>query len=496
MLKVGKIHGLLTRKRRLSSKGTLPGPSRPRFVAQGDGSLFVAQGELISLAGHMRSAGCRLPSLASSAEKEAYAKVAVAGSKVVAQKAKVAALEVERDRHIRRASCIARRDIEQRPHRSSERAQGRGPNHRRRACSLKEIEGDCEDLVALAAVPDWSISELDLPQISEDSVDQVGGSYSYRISITFRNIFVSLFFGILFAHIVEIRRGLDLYKALLCLRIYHSALLNFVFACQGNMASRRSNPHDSDRVQTRTGSVNTEHIRSGDVSEALTEVLREETRHPRASAQEVKGLEGEKSASRVKSSSPTGLEGRDRPPKKAKTNGSDHRLGVLGEAAVAKPFHWQFSHSKDFPITDDPVSVTHLVRHFKRFSSRGYVNMAVAHAKPMEANNAFAATLEKCLQDVPRSGEIYKIKKVVRELKLAKVESSANKFSDDLRRATYDAKKALAYSYLDVLVSLKEKWEKKKAATDCETRLRDVCGFFKRLVWHESSIFPEANWKC
>ncbi|KAF2593558.1 hypothetical protein F2Q70_00042443 [Brassica cretica] len=31
----------------------------------------------------MRSAGCRLPSLASSAEKEAYAKVAVASSKVM-----------------------------------------------------------------------------------------------------------------------------------------------------------------------------------------------------------------------------------------------------------------------------------------------------------------------------------------------------------------------------------------------------------------------------
>ncbi|KAF2562940.1 hypothetical protein F2Q70_00014401 [Brassica cretica] len=86
------------------------------------------------------------------------------------------------------------------------------------------------------------------------------------------------------------------------------------------MASRRSNPHDSDRVQTRTGSANAERIRSGDVSEALTEVLREETRLPRASTQEAKDLEGEKSVARVKSSSPTGLEGRDRPPKKAKTN--------------------------------------------------------------------------------------------------------------------------------------------------------------------------------
>ncbi|WZZ58119.1 hypothetical protein YC2023_058226 [Brassica napus] len=71
-----------TSKRRRSSKGALPGLSRPRFVPEGDGSLFAAQGDLISLAGRMRSAGCRLPSLASSAEKEAYAKVAVASSRV------------------------------------------------------------------------------------------------------------------------------------------------------------------------------------------------------------------------------------------------------------------------------------------------------------------------------------------------------------------------------------------------------------------------------
>ena len=36
----------------------------------------------------------------------------------------------------------------------------------------------------------------------------------------------------------------------------------------------------------------------------------------------------------------------------------------------------------------------------------------------MEANNEFAATLEKRLQDVPCSDELNEIKKVVRELKL------------------------------------------------------------------------------
>ena len=126
-------------------------------------------------------------------------------------------------------------------------------------------------------------------------------------------------------------------------------------------------------------------------------------------------------------------------------------------------------------------------------------------------------------QDVPRSDELYEIKKAIRELNLclkmtqdrerakaaqlaaakklgnqaaslkarlrvvsnerksaleqvsfleAKIESSASKFADDLRRATHDAKKALADNYLDVLRSPKEK--KKKAAANCETHLKEV----------------------
>lgn len=41
---------------------------------------------------------------------------------------------------------------------------------------LKEMEKDCEGLVALAAVSDWSIFGLGLPQVSEDLVDQARGS--------------------------------------------------------------------------------------------------------------------------------------------------------------------------------------------------------------------------------------------------------------------------------------------------------------------------------
>ena len=49
----------------------------------------------------------------------------------------------------------------------------------------------------------------------------------------FRNIFVSLSFEIFFAWVVEIRRGLDPYKALLCSGTYHSVSFNFVLFVNG-----------------------------------------------------------------------------------------------------------------------------------------------------------------------------------------------------------------------------------------------------------------------
>ncbi|KAG2284758.1 hypothetical protein Bca52824_055978 [Brassica carinata] len=214
----------------------------------------------------MRSAGCRLPSLASSVEKEAYAKVAVASSRVmeafieyvvvmdghvmasrndkeiesigseikrlskeleatkregkkdsekiealtedwrrihlenkalmtqmVAQKARIAVLEVERDWDIRRASRIARRAIATRYREILESLKDKWRSKKKEVSAeiqlqevianidllnelkdggltvdaeltrLKEMEGDCEDLIASAVMSDWSISELDLP---------------------------------------------------------------------------------------------------------------------------------------------------------------------------------------------------------------------------------------------------------------------------------------------------------------------------------------------
>ncbi|XP_013751556.1 uncharacterized protein LOC106453906 [Brassica napus] len=127
-------------------------------------------------------------------------------TQVVAQKAKVAALEVERDQDIRRASHIARRDIEQQYREILGSLKVKWTNKKKEVSAeiqlqevtanidllnelkdggltvdaelarLKEVERDCEDLVASATVLNWSISELDLPQIFEDSVDQIGGS--------------------------------------------------------------------------------------------------------------------------------------------------------------------------------------------------------------------------------------------------------------------------------------------------------------------------------
>ncbi|KAF2600942.1 hypothetical protein F2Q68_00008709 [Brassica cretica] len=121
-------------------------------------------------------------------------------------KARIAALEVERDRDVRRASRIARRDIAGKYREVLESLKGRRASKKKEVSAeirlrevtanidllnelkdggltvdaelprLKEIEGDCEGLVALAALPDWSISELDLPQVSDDSTNQVGGS--------------------------------------------------------------------------------------------------------------------------------------------------------------------------------------------------------------------------------------------------------------------------------------------------------------------------------
>ncbi|KAL0854549.1 hypothetical protein Bca101_059701 [Brassica carinata] len=172
------------------------------------------------------------------------------------------------------------------------------------------------------------------------------------------------------------------------------------------------NLRDFEKVRHRAGGVGSERIRSGDVSEALTEVLLEDIRFPPQSySKDGRRVEGKKAADRPSSNSPTGSEGRDRPPKKAKTIGGDHKSSSSSDCVVAKSFHWQFSHAKDCPITEDPDSVAHLVRHFKpagcplpslrnMLENDAYVKMVVAHAK-----------------DVPRLDELQEIKKVVHELK-------------------------------------------------------------------------------
>ena len=131
---------------------------------------------------------------------------ATLAAQVVAQRAKIETLEVERDRDIHRASHIARRDVAGQCRKVLESLKEKWANKKKEAsveirlqevvanidllneikdgglnvdaelARLKEMEKDCEGLVALAAVSDWSIFGLGLPQVSEDLVDQARGS--------------------------------------------------------------------------------------------------------------------------------------------------------------------------------------------------------------------------------------------------------------------------------------------------------------------------------
>ena len=77
-------------------------------------------------------------------------------------------------------------------------------------------------------------------------------------------------------------------------------------------------------------------------------------------------------------------------------------------------------------MTEREAYVKMVVAHAKvvLFDTRSLLNlwfvlsMLICYIPGYEANNEFAATLEKSLQDVSRSDELYEIKKVVRELKL------------------------------------------------------------------------------
>ncbi|KAF3539426.1 hypothetical protein F2Q69_00023559 [Brassica cretica] len=179
-----------TRKRRRSSKGALPCPSLHRFVPEGDGSLFVARAKV---------------AVASSKVIKAFNEyVVVMEDHVVASRNDKEIESIDRD--IRRASRVAHRDIVTRYREILESLKDKWTSKKKgvfaeiqlhevianidllnelkdgdltvyaELARLKEMEGDCEDLVASAAVSDWSISELDLPQVSDDSVDQVEGS--------------------------------------------------------------------------------------------------------------------------------------------------------------------------------------------------------------------------------------------------------------------------------------------------------------------------------
>ena len=130
---------------------------------------------------------------------------------MAALRTKVVELEADRDRDIRRGSRAARREIangfrevltslEKRwvvtkrkkcplrfistsgcQPRSAEQNKDEGLVVEDGIVRLKEMEKDCEAVGSLAAVLDWSVAGLDLPQVSEDSiVDDEAASSSAR----------------------------------------------------------------------------------------------------------------------------------------------------------------------------------------------------------------------------------------------------------------------------------------------------------------------------
>ena len=153
------------------------------------------------------------------------------------------------------------------------------------------------------------------------------------------------------------------------------------------MSSRRMSFREFERVQGRNGSVGAERVRSSDVSKALTEVLCEETRLPRALASgEGKDLGGVQTR-------------KIRMARKGETILRKKRrllaLIIVLVSRVKTLLRNRFignSHSKYCPITEDPDSVAHMVRHFKpagcpppslrNMTERdAYVKMVVAHTK-------------------------------------------------------------------------------------------------------------------
>ncbi|KAF3546061.1 hypothetical protein DY000_02006924 [Brassica cretica] len=151
------------------------------------------------------------------------------------------------------------------------------------------------------------------------------------------------------------------------------------------MSSRRMNSRDSERVQNRNGNVGMERISSGNVSEALTEVFREEIRLPRA---------------------PDG--------------GGLYELEYNLEKRL-----------QDVPRSDDLYEIKKVVQELK-FS----LKMAQDRER---TNDAQLIAAEKLGNQAASHDDERKLALEQVSFLEAQIKSSASKYTDDLRRATYDA---------------------------------------------------------
>ncbi|KAG5415271.1 hypothetical protein IGI04_002838 [Brassica rapa subsp. trilocularis] len=161
-----------------------------RLVLEGDDSLSMGKDDLVSLAHRTRSMGCRPRARVLTSRFSHFTVMEALNEFSVMMEDHVHALrnksEVEKGKvekwvdkkkevsaDIQLHEVVANLDL-------LNEIKDEGLVVEDEIVCLKEMEKDCEAASSLAAVPDWSVAGLDLPQVSEDSINNEAASSSTR----------------------------------------------------------------------------------------------------------------------------------------------------------------------------------------------------------------------------------------------------------------------------------------------------------------------------
>ncbi|KAF3523947.1 hypothetical protein F2Q69_00047903 [Brassica cretica] len=178
---------------------------------------------------------------------------------------------------------------------------------------------------------------------------------------------------------------------------------------------------------------------------------------------------------------------------------------------------WRFSYDNEVPILENPESLAliwHKIREKGcKLSSLGdtrerdgYVRMAVANAKAMEASNEYAALMERRLSDFPSKEEVgvevegLKGKLAATEMEKVAVQNDLDSMKEKHRREIEDcnaaarkehnlARRSLSREYDAVLAVVKDKLRKKKKETAAEIRLQELRARIEALTKYSEGGF-------